>query len=79
MRPLAWSTLVISTILASSPALAQMYDPRYPVCMQVYDAVSTLATAPLMCDETASDGASSPGAWCRGDYLFLNFFECEQY
>ena len=36
MRPLAWSTLVISTILASSPTLAQTYDPRYPVCIEVY-------------------------------------------
>jgi hypothetical protein len=34
MRFIARSILLISAILAS-PAQAQTYDPRYPICMQV--------------------------------------------
>jgi hypothetical protein len=36
MRPMTGSILVISTMLAASPAPAQTYDPRYPVCAEVY-------------------------------------------
>jgi hypothetical protein len=62
VRPLAWSILVISTILASSPALAQMYDPRYPVCMQVYtidgSSVGCGDTTMAKCKATASGRAA---------------------
>src|SRR6266403_2657987 len=34
---LPWTMLLgMGTILTAAPAQAQMYDPRYPVCMQVY-------------------------------------------
>ena len=36
MRAMAGLILLISPILAASSAQAQTYDPRYPVCMQVY-------------------------------------------
>ena len=36
MRVETGSIIVISTMLAASPAPAQTYDPRYPVCMEVY-------------------------------------------
>jgi hypothetical protein len=36
MRILACTILVIGTILAAVPARAQTYDPKYPVCLQVY-------------------------------------------
>lgn len=36
MRMLAWMILGIATILATAPATAQTYDPRFPVCLQVY-------------------------------------------
>jgi Protein of unknown function (DUF3551) len=36
MRILAWTILTSGTILATSPAPAQTYDPSYPVCLQVY-------------------------------------------
>ena len=26
----------IATVLTATPTLAQTYDPRYPVCLQVY-------------------------------------------
>ncbi|WP_283806465.1 DUF3551 domain-containing protein [Bradyrhizobium neotropicale] len=32
----------IGTLLASGHALAQTYDPRYPVCMQIYGPVGYL-------------------------------------
>ncbi|GLH76503.1 hypothetical protein SSBR45G_14110 [Bradyrhizobium sp. SSBR45G] len=35
MRVLAWSALALALMLA--PAHAQAYDPRYPVCMKVYE------------------------------------------
>ncbi|MGJ5181139.1 DUF3551 domain-containing protein [Bradyrhizobium oligotrophicum] len=35
MRVLAWSALAL--ILTLVPAHAQAYDPRYPVCMKVYE------------------------------------------
>jgi hypothetical protein len=37
MRAQRWTILLgVGTISASVPAEAQMYDPHYPVCMQVY-------------------------------------------
>jgi Protein of unknown function (DUF3551) len=36
MRALCWAILAITTILAVAPATAQRYDPRYPVCRQVW-------------------------------------------
>jgi hypothetical protein len=35
MRSLA-SAVVVGTLLASTPAPAQIYDPTHPVCMHVY-------------------------------------------
>ena len=29
-------TLAIATVAAMPPARAQTYDPRYPVCLQIY-------------------------------------------
>jgi hypothetical protein len=34
---LNWMIVASGTILASAPAIAQTYDPRYPVCMQVVE------------------------------------------
>ncbi|MBR0692265.1 DUF3551 domain-containing protein [Bradyrhizobium lablabi] len=36
MRLLSCATLVLGTLVAVTPASAQMYDPRYPVCMHVF-------------------------------------------
>jgi uncharacterized protein DUF3551 len=36
MRIPALAILTIATISAATPTLAQTYDPRYPVCLQVY-------------------------------------------
>jgi hypothetical protein len=36
MRKLCWMILAITIIGAVAPAAAQRYDPRYPVCRQVW-------------------------------------------
>ena len=36
MRIPALAILTIATVLTATPALAQTYDPKYPVCLQVY-------------------------------------------
>jgi len=37
MRVLGWMMLAGAAILAVAPAAAQRYDPRYPVCLQVWE------------------------------------------
>ena len=37
MRMLRWIILASATMLVVAPAQAQRYDPRYPVCMQVWE------------------------------------------
>jgi hypothetical protein len=34
MRMLRWISLAVATILVVTPATAQRYDPRYPVCFE---------------------------------------------
>jgi hypothetical protein len=36
MRMAALTILAAGMILAATPAAAQTYDPRYPVCLQTY-------------------------------------------
>jgi hypothetical protein len=36
MRILAMTILTVATVLTATAALAQTYDPKYPVCLQVY-------------------------------------------
>ena len=36
MRVLALAILTVATVLTATPTLAQTYDPRYPVCLQIY-------------------------------------------
>lgn len=33
----AFVILAVVAVLKAAPALAQTYDPNYPVCLQVYD------------------------------------------
>ena len=37
MRILAWAALAIVASLTADSALAQAYDPNYPVCLHVYE------------------------------------------
>ena len=36
MRILALAILAMATVLTATPTVAQTYDPRYPVCLQIY-------------------------------------------
>ena len=36
MRTLCWIIAVVALIGAAAPVTAQRYDPRYPVCRQVW-------------------------------------------
>lgn len=36
-RTPCWMIAACATILASTPAAAQTYDPRYPVCMELVE------------------------------------------
>lgn len=36
MRIAALAVLTIATALTATPTLAQTYDPKYPVCLQIY-------------------------------------------
>lgn len=36
MRILTLAILTIATVLTATPTLAQTYDPKYPVCLQIY-------------------------------------------
>jgi hypothetical protein len=35
MRMFRWMVLAVATILPAAPAIAQKYDPNYPVCIYV--------------------------------------------
>lgn len=45
MRAMALTIPVIGMILAAAPAQAQMYDPRYPICLQVYGRINYISCA----------------------------------
>ncbi len=36
MRIPALAILTIATVLTATPTVAQTYDPKYPVCLQIY-------------------------------------------
>ena len=62
MRVLVWSILVLA--IMSISAQAQTYDPRYPVCMTVYDGpwggewIDCSYTSLPQCKATASGRAA---------------------
>ena len=36
MRIPAFAVLTVAAVLTATPSLAQTYDPKYPVCLQIY-------------------------------------------
>ncbi|MBO4227079.1 DUF3551 domain-containing protein [Bradyrhizobium neotropicale] len=62
MRPIGRAMLVIGAILAAPPAQAQTYDPRYPICMQVFSidgpAIGCGYTSMTQCKASASGRAA---------------------
>ena len=35
----AMASIILATVLLAAPAQAQTYDPRYPVCLQIYQSM----------------------------------------
>ncbi|MGY3606254.1 MULTISPECIES: DUF3551 domain-containing protein [unclassified Bradyrhizobium] len=62
MRPVARAILVGVAILAALPGQAQTYDPRYPICMQVFSidgpAIGCGYTSMAQCKASASGRAA---------------------
>jgi hypothetical protein len=62
MRPAARAILVIGAILPALPGQAQTYDPRYPICMQVFStdgpAIGCGYTSMAQCKASASGRAA---------------------
>jgi hypothetical protein len=64
MRIPALAILTIAAVLTATPALAQTYDPRYPVCLQVYQGFvdyyfECAYTSLAQCNMSASGRAAS--------------------
>ena len=45
MRAIVPTFLAIAMISAAVPAQAQTYDPRYPICLQVYGRINYISCA----------------------------------
>jgi hypothetical protein len=62
MRIPALAILIIAAVLTATPALAQTYDPKYPVCLQTYGIdggnIECGYTSLAQCKATASGRAA---------------------
>jgi hypothetical protein len=62
LRALTWVIVAVGTILTMAEASAQTYDPRYPVCIQVWDDrgsyIACRYTSMGQCAATASGRAA---------------------
>jgi hypothetical protein len=64
MRIPALAIFIIAAVLAATPAPAQTYDPKYPVCLQVYQGFvdyyfECAYTSMAQCNMSASGRAAS--------------------
>jgi hypothetical protein len=68
---LLWIILVLGAICTSAPAIAQTYDPNYPVCLQIYSPsggyISCRYTSIAQCNVTAS----GRGARCYANPYYV--------
>jgi hypothetical protein len=65
MRALPWTMLLgMGIILTAAPAQAQTYDPRYPVCMQVYSRDGSLIGCGYTSMAECAASASGRAAQC---------------
>jgi hypothetical protein len=67
LRALIWTIIGIGAVFIATPAMAQTYDPNYPVCLQVYAPeggyIDCSFTSMPQCNATASG---------RGAQCYLN-------
>ena len=64
MRIAALAVLTLAAVLTATPAPAQTYDPKYPVCLQVYQGFTDYYfecgyTSIAQCQASASGRAAS--------------------
>ena|SRR5215475_9307806 len=67
MRLLRWTLLAAVTILAATPAAAQRYDPRYPVCFEGKIGDSYRIDCSFTSLDECRATASGLGATCRAN------------
>jgi len=76
MRIPALAILTLATVLTATPTLAQTYDPKYPVCLQIYQSMTDFYfecayTSLAQCNMSASGRA----AQCIVNPYFANASE----
>jgi hypothetical protein len=64
MRATASLVFVVSALLMSWPAFGQTYDPRYAVCLQVYDNMGGYISCGYMSMEQCRLSAQARAAEC---------------
>jgi Protein of unknown function (DUF3551) len=69
-RAAAFTVLGMGTILTAAPAQAQTYDPRYPVCMQVYSRDGSLIGCGYTSMAECAASASGRAAQCFANPYF---------
>ncbi|MDO9297636.1 DUF3551 domain-containing protein [Bradyrhizobium sp.] len=73
MRVAAFAIVIIATIWTAAPARAQTYDPKYPVCLELYGEDGSVIecgfTSLAQCTQAASGGRS---AMCFNNPYFAN-------
>jgi hypothetical protein len=74
MRILTMAILAISTVLAAAPALAQTYDPNYPVCLHQFGPVSYFECGYTSLPQCAATASGRP-AQCVLNPYFANAHE----
>jgi hypothetical protein len=71
MRALPWTMLLgMGTILTAAPSQAQTYDPRFPVCMQVYSRDGSLIGCGYTSMAECAASASGRAAQCFANPYF---------
>jgi hypothetical protein len=71
MRISAWTILLPATFLATAPARAQMYNPDYPVCLQVYGIGGGYIACGYASLEQCAQSASGRAAQCIVNPYFV--------
>ena len=70
MRFPALAMLTIAVALTATPALAQTYDPNYPVCLQTYDVGGGIIDCSYASLAQCSATASGRAAQCLANPFF---------
>ena len=64
MRIPAFAVLTVAAVLTATPSLAQTYDPKYPVCLKIYQGMTDYYfecayTSLAQCNMSASGRSAS--------------------